>query len=245
MEPSGGRGKIRVRFPRELVTFNVRTEYVGIVRTEHDLRNQADGVGEFGRDEEIEFARLEGAVSGRDGVAARATGIVDHGKYQGIGDRSRAEIEIEESADLQLRAAGNLHHVGMRIVVGNRGYLGVGVGGRACSRIVCHRDRRGSGRHQRRSRDRGLGRGGSADRAGLALFQVFNAGFGGREAVEQSLNRLRHVRLRGIGLLRGRRCLSHCEARHHQQDAGLSSGRISKRQFAVHTGPIGNSPTLL
>lgn len=104
------RGKIRVGLVSELVAFNIGAEHVGVVRTEQNLRDEAQVIGQFGRDEQIELAGLK-AIVGRCGrVPAGAACAVADGKDQRIGDRSNTVVEVEEAADLERRSTGDLHH---------------------------------------------------------------------------------------------------------------------------------------
>src|SRR5580658_9904445 len=97
--PSAGR-EITVHPVGELIAFNVYPELVGIVRTENNLREEAQVIGKLGRHEQIELACLKGGMRRRQLISARSAAVVSDRKDQRIGDGSDAEVEVEESSDI-------------------------------------------------------------------------------------------------------------------------------------------------
>ena len=103
VEAAGAHGKIAIGLVSELISFDVGAELVGIVRAEYDLRQEIQVIGKLGREEKIKLARLKCGVGRRRRVPARSASVVDDRKYQGIRDRSQAEVEVEESSELHDR----------------------------------------------------------------------------------------------------------------------------------------------
>ena len=137
------RGKIRVGLVSELIAFDIRAEHVGVIRTEHNLRDEAQVIRQFGRDEQIELAGLKGVVGRCGRVPAGAARAVGDGEDQRIGDRSHAVVEVEEATDLERRTTGNLHHGAHRIA---------GRGGIGWKRWRGHQSQGGNGGHGHRRR---------------------------------------------------------------------------------------------
>ena len=75
------RGKIRVGLVSELIAFDIGAEHVGVIRTEHNLRDEAQVIRQFGRDEQIELAGLKGAMRRRNRAPAGAASAVDDRKH--------------------------------------------------------------------------------------------------------------------------------------------------------------------
>src|SRR5580692_9546563 len=95
------RRKIRIRLVSKGVPFNVGTEHVGGVRTEHHFREKAEVFGQLGGKEQIEFAGLKRRVRRRGRVPARSASAVDNWIDQRVCDGSYTEVKVEEPSDVQ------------------------------------------------------------------------------------------------------------------------------------------------
>ena len=133
-------------------------------------------VGQPGGKEQIEFAGLKCGVGWRGCVPAGSAASVVDRIDQGICDRSGTEIEVEESPDLQLRSAWNLHCVrhGVAVRGGCRGGCRFGQGGNGFGR---------GGRRGRRCR-------GGSRQLLYPQFQLLDAGILSRQPVEHRLDLL-------------------------------------------------------
>src|SRR5580693_4570907 len=119
VEAAGGCREIAVHSIGELVTFDVGTEYIGGVRAQYNLGQEAQMIGELGGHKQIELARLKTGVWRRERIPARSASIGDDRKYQRIRDGSDAKIKVEESSNIQDRAAWYGHVVATHVPAGH------------------------------------------------------------------------------------------------------------------------------
>ena len=111
VEAAGARGEIGIRFVGQRITFYVQAERVGGIRTQDDLPKKTQMIGELRGHKKIELTGLEGSMGRRGRIPAGAATPVDDREDQWIGDGTGAEIEVEESSNVQDWSSRNGHAV--------------------------------------------------------------------------------------------------------------------------------------